>query len=306
LKEIVNGADLRRLLISAAAGIEINKQALNDLNVFPVPDGDTGTNMSMTINAAAADLRKVEDPTLDKAAATAASAMLRGARGNSGVILSLLMRGISKRLKGETECNGVLWAEALQEGVDAAYKAVMKPAEGTILTVARLGAAAARRAAEENNFFEYVHEAAIAEAKIALANTTEQNPCEICSNPKRDKSVICVVEQPKDVVALEKTREYYGTYHVLHGCISPMDSIGPEDLKIKELLERAASDEVKEVIMAISPSIEGEATTMYISRLLKPFNIKVTRIAYGIPVGGDLEYADQITLAKAIEGRREI
>jgi len=176
LKEIVNGADLRRLLISAAAGIEINKQALNDLNVFPVPDGDTGTNMSMTINAAAADLRKVEDPTLDKAAATAASAMLRGARGNSGVILSLLMRGISKRLKGETECNGVLWAEALQEGVDAAYKAVMKPAEGTILTVARLGAAAARRAAEENNFFEYVHEAAIAEAKIALANTTEQNP----------------------------------------------------------------------------------------------------------------------------------
>ncbi|MBE7051418.1 MAG: recombination protein RecR [Ruminococcaceae bacterium] len=137
-------------------------------------------------------------------------------------------------------------------------------------------------------------------------NTTEQDVCEICSSPKRDKSVICVVEQPKDVVALEKTREYYGTYHVLHGCISPMDSIGPEDLKIKELLERAASDEVKEVIMAISPSIEGEATTMYISRLLKPFNIKVTRIAYGIPVGGDLEYADQITLAKAIEGRREI
>ena len=176
MKQIVNGADLRRLLISAAAGIEINKQALNDLNVFPVPDGDTGTNMSMTINAAAADLRKVEDPTLEKAAATAASAMLRGARGNSGVILSLLMRGISKRLKGETECDGVLWAEALQEGVDAAYKAVMKPAEGTILTVARLGAAAARRAAAENNYFEFVHEAAISEAKVALANTTEQNP----------------------------------------------------------------------------------------------------------------------------------
>ena len=137
-------------------------------------------------------------------------------------------------------------------------------------------------------------------------NTTEQNPCEICSNPKRDKSVICVVEQPKDVVALEKTREFYGTYHVLHGCISPMDSIGPEDLKIKELLERAASGEVSEFIMAISPSIEGEATTMYISRLLKPFDVKVTRIAYGIPVGGDLEYADQVTRAKAIEGRREI
>ena len=137
-------------------------------------------------------------------------------------------------------------------------------------------------------------------------NTTEQNPCGICTNPKRDASVICVVEQPKDVVALEKTREYYGTYHVLHGCISPMDGIGPEDIKIKELLSRAADDKVKEIIMAISPSIEGEATTMYISKLLKPFGIKITRIAYGIPVGGDLEYADQVTLAKAIEGRREI
>lgn len=137
-------------------------------------------------------------------------------------------------------------------------------------------------------------------------NTTEQNPCEICSNPKRDNSVICVVEQPKDVVALEKTREYYGTYHVLHGCISPMDGIGPEDIKIKELLTRVADETVTEIIMAISPSIEGEATTMYISKLLKPFGVKVTRIAYGIPVGGDLEYADQVTLAKAIEGRREI
>lgn len=137
-------------------------------------------------------------------------------------------------------------------------------------------------------------------------NTTEQNPCEICSNPKRDRSTICVVEQPKDVIALEKTREYYGTYHVLHGFISPMDGIGPEDIRIKELLNRAADEGVKEIIMAISPSIEGEATTMYISKLLKPFGIKITRIAYGIPVGGELEYADQVTLAKAIEGRREI
>ena len=176
MRQTINGADFRRLIISAAASIEWNKQALNDLNVFPVPDGDTGTNMSMTINAAAADLRKTEDPTLEKAAATTASAMLRGARGNSGVILSLLMRGISKKLKGAEECDGVLWAEALQEGVDAAYKAVMKPAEGTILTVARLAAAKAKRAAEENNYFEFVHEAAIAEAKIALANTTNQNP----------------------------------------------------------------------------------------------------------------------------------
>ncbi len=176
MRQTVNGSDFRRLIISAAAGIEINKQALNDLNVFPVPDGDTGTNMSMTINAAAADLRKVEDPSLEKAAGTAASAMLRGARGNSGVILSLLMRGISRKLKGVAECDGVLWAAALQEGVDAAYKAVMKPAEGTILTVARLAAAKAKQAAQENNYFEYVHEAAIEEARIALAGTTEQNP----------------------------------------------------------------------------------------------------------------------------------
>ena len=176
MRQTINGADFRRLIINAAASIEINKQALNELNVFPVPDGDTGTNMSMTINAAAADLRKVEDPSLEKAAATAASAMLRGARGNSGVILSLLFRGIGKKLKGADDCDGVLWAAALQEGVDAAYKAVMKPAEGTILTVARLAAAKARQAAEENNYFEYVHAAAIEEAKTALAATTDMNP----------------------------------------------------------------------------------------------------------------------------------
>ncbi len=176
MRQTINGADFRRLIINAAANIEINKQALNELNVFPVPDGDTGTNMSMTINAAAADLRKLEDPTLEKAASAAASAMLRGARGNSGVILSLLFRGISKKLKEAASCDGVLWAAALQEGVDAAYKAVMKPAEGTILTVARLAAAKARQAAEENNYFEFVHEAAIEEAKVALANTVNQNP----------------------------------------------------------------------------------------------------------------------------------
>ena len=176
MRQTVNGADFRRLLLSAAASVEIHKQQLNELNVFPVPDGDTGTNMSMTINAAGTDLRKTEDPTLEKAASVAASAMLRGARGNSGVILSLLFRGISKKLKGATDCDGVLWAHALQEGVDAAYKAVMKPAEGTILTVARLAAAKALSAAEENSFFEYVHAAAIEEAKVALANTVNQNP----------------------------------------------------------------------------------------------------------------------------------
>ena len=176
MRQTINGADFRRLMISAAAAIEINKQKLNELNVFPVPDGDTGTNMSMTINTAASDLRKAEDPSLEKAAQIAASAMLRGARGNSGVILSLLLRGISRKLKGAEVCDGVLWANALQEGVDAAYKAVMKPAEGTILTVARLAAGKALEAAAENNYFEFVHAAAIEEAKIALANTVNQNP----------------------------------------------------------------------------------------------------------------------------------
>ena len=176
MRQTINGADLRRMIISAAASIEIHKQALNELNVFPVPDGDTGTNMSMTINSAAADLRKSEDPGLYEASKIAASAMLRGARGNSGVILSLLFRGISRKLKGADICDGVLWAQALQEGVDAAYKAVMKPAEGTILTVARLAAAKAWEASQENNFLEFVQEAAIAEAKVALANTVNQNP----------------------------------------------------------------------------------------------------------------------------------
>ena len=176
MRQTINGADLRRMIISAAAAIEINKQALNELNVFPVPDGDTGTNMSMTINAAAGDLRKTEDPDITAASKVAASAMLRGARGNSGVILSLLFRGLSKALKGCENCDGVLWAQALQEGVDAAYKAVMKPAEGTILTVARLAAAKAADAAAENNYIEFVQEAAIEEAKVALENTTNQNP----------------------------------------------------------------------------------------------------------------------------------
>ena len=176
MRQTINGADLRRMIISAAASIEIHKQALNELNVFPVPDGDTGTNMSMTINSAAADLRKTEDPGLYEASKVAASAMLRGARGNSGVILSLLFRGISRKLKGADCCDGVLWAQALQEGVDAAYKAVMKPAEGTILTVARLAAAKAWDASQENNFLEFVQEAAIAEAKVALADTVNQNP----------------------------------------------------------------------------------------------------------------------------------
>ena len=137
-------------------------------------------------------------------------------------------------------------------------------------------------------------------------NLTEGDVCEICSNEKRDKSTICVMETPKDVIALEKTREYYGMYHVLHGAISPMDGVGPEDLKIKELILRVGNGDIKEIILANNPSIEGEATAMYLSKLLKPIGVKVTRIAFGLPVGGDLEYADEVTITKALEGRREM
>lgn len=135
---------------------------------------------------------------------------------------------------------------------------------------------------------------------------TETVPCEICADGRRDQSVICVVEKPKDVVKIEKTREYKGTYHVLHGVISPMDGVGPEDIRIKELLSRIADGTVKEVIMATNPNLEGEATAMYIAKLLAPFGVKVTRLAHGIPVGGDLEYADEVTLTRALEGRHEI
>ena len=137
-------------------------------------------------------------------------------------------------------------------------------------------------------------------------NLTDENPCKICTDTKRDKSIICVVENPSDVVALEKTREYRGLYHVLHGVISPMDGIKPDDIKIKELIQRLASDEVKEVIIATNPNVEGEATASYIARLLTGFGIKVTRIAKGIPIGSDIEYADEITLLKALENRTEI
>lgn len=134
-------------------------------------------------------------------------------------------------------------------------------------------------------------------------NLTEQDPCEICSDKSRDVSKICVVENVKDVIAMEKTREYKGLYHVLHGAISPMNNISAGDIKIKELLERLKDDKITEVILATNPTIEGEATAMYISRLIKPLGIDVTRIAHGIPVGGDLEYTDEITLIKAMEGR---
>lgn len=134
-------------------------------------------------------------------------------------------------------------------------------------------------------------------------NLTDTSPCPICSSGKRDGSVICVVEQPKDVSAIEKTGQYNGMYHVLHGAISPIDDITPEDIKIKELILRLSSGDVSEVIMATNPTVNGTATAVYIQRLLKPMGVKVTRIAYGIPIGSDLEYADEVTLSKALEGR---
>ena len=137
-------------------------------------------------------------------------------------------------------------------------------------------------------------------------NMSAANPCEICTDDRRDKSIICVVAETKDLIAIEKTREYKGLYHVLQGTLSPLDGIGVEDIRIKELLTRVTDENVKEVILALSPSVEGEATSMYITKLLKPFNIKISRIAFGLPIGSDLEYADEITLAKAIEGRRII
>lgn len=137
-------------------------------------------------------------------------------------------------------------------------------------------------------------------------NVSDTDPCPICANPRRDNSIICVVEDVRDIIAMEKTHEFKGVYHVLHGSISPMNGIGPEDIKLKELLERLKDTSIKEIILATNPRVEGEATAMYVSKLIKPMGIKVTRIAHGIPVGGDLEYTDEVTLSKALEGRREM
>ena len=176
MHDTINGAMFKEMLLFGTVSIAQAQQAINDLNVFPVPDGDTGTNMSLTIQTAAQELKKIEPATVDQAASVTASALLRGARGNSGVILSLLFRGISKELKGCREADGAAFAAALQEGVAAAYNAVMKPAEGTILTVSRLAAERAVNAAEEHNSVEYVIEQAIAQGEITLAQTTDMNP----------------------------------------------------------------------------------------------------------------------------------
>jgi len=153
---------------------------------------------------------------------------------------------------------------------------------------------------------------AIIEAKEKIGycdicfNLTDCNPCKICQAEVRDATVLCVMEEPRDVAAMERTREYHGRYHVLHGQLSPLEGIGPNDIRIKELLTRIQSGTISEVIMATNPDVEGEATAMYISRLLKPLGMKVTRIAHGLPIGGDLEYADAVTLSKAMENRREM
>jgi recombination protein RecR len=139
------------------------------------------------------------------------------------------------------------------------------------------------------------------------ANIAEENPCAICRDESRDRSIVCVVEEPLDVLAIERTREYHGLYHVLHGAISPVEGIGPDDLRIQELLNRVQRDSaVKEIVLATNPNLEGEATAMYLERLIKPLGIKLTRLARGLPVGGDLEYADEVTLTRALEGRREV
>ena len=161
---------------------------------------------------------------------------------------------------------------------------------------------------EETN--EFINSITEAKSKLKYCSTcfniADTDPCPICANPKRDASLICVVEDVRDIIAMERTHEFRGVYHVLHGSISPMNGIGPDDIKIKELLARLMDGQVKEVILATNPRVEGEATAMYLSKLIKPLGVKVTRIAHGIPVGGDLEYTDEITLTKALEGRREL
>ena len=161
---------------------------------------------------------------------------------------------------------------------------------------------------EETN--EYINTITEAKSKLKYCSTcfniADTDPCPICANPKRDASLICVVEDVRDIIAMERTNEFRGVYHVLHGTISPMNGVGPEDIKIKELLDRIRDNDIKEIIIATNPRVEGEATSIYLSKLIKPLGVKVTRIAHGIPVGGDLEYTDEVTLMKAMEGRREI
>ena len=175
-------------------------------------------------------------------------------------------------------------------------------------TAARLAFYMLNSSEEETN--EFINSIVNAKKNLKYCskcyNISDTDPCSICGNQKRDESVICVVEDVRDVIAMEKTHEFKGVYHVLHGSISPIDGVGPDDIKIKELLARLMNNEVKEVILATNPKVEGEATAMYISKLVKPMGVKVTRLAHGLPIGGDLEYTDEFTLGKAFEGRTEL
>lgn len=163
---------------------------------------------------------------------------------------------------------------------------------------------------EEDTVLDFAKALVDAKRNLHFCSTcghiTDVDPCHICQDKQRDRSLICVVQDPKDVIAMEKMRDYQGLYHVLHGAISPMDGVGPEDINVPSLLTRLQDEEVEELILATNPTIEGEATAMYISRLVRPSGIRTTRIAHGLPVGGDLEYADEVTLSKALEGRREL
>ncbi|MFB5663560.1 recombination mediator RecR [Alteribacillus sp. HJP-4] len=163
---------------------------------------------------------------------------------------------------------------------------------------------------KEDDVLDFAKALVSAKRELTYCSTchhiTDTDPCWICEDKQRDQSLVCVVQDVKDVIAMEKMKDFQGLYHVLHGAISPMDGIGPEDIKVPELIKRLQNDEIQEVIIATNPTIEGEATAMYISRLVKPTGIKVTRIAHGLPIGGDLEYADEVTLSKAMEGRREL
>ncbi len=176
-----------------------------------------------------------------------------------------------------------------------------KTAQRLALHILRMGEEEVRQLAE-----------AILEARARVKpcsvcfHLTDTDPCAICTSPTRDPSVLCVVEDSRDVLALERSREFRGRYHVLQGAISPLDGVGPEDLRIRELLERLRTGEVREVIVATNPRVEGDATALYLARLIRPLGVKVTRLAHGLPAGGDLEYADEVTLAKALEGRREL
>jgi len=163
---------------------------------------------------------------------------------------------------------------------------------------------------DDNDVLQFANSLVSAKRELLYCSTcghiTDRDPCVICTDESRDDSIICVVEGPKDVIAMEKMKEFNGRYHVLNGVISPMEGIGPEDINVSDLLERLKDERVKEIILATNPNIEGEATAMYISRLVKPSGIRTTRIAHGLPIGGDLEYADEVTLAKSLEGRREL